>query len=114
MLILSSKPSIASRVRAGVQHLNKQWRNWYWHVDPGTLEMHSDLHCVGGQLSGTYLRFLERMGLTLEDAGRLGFTMWLTEADVSDIHNIKDEFPALTAAWQRAIRHLRAQADQVV
>ena len=60
-----------SRVSKGALHLDQVRPGWAWQIDPGTLDLGSECHCVLGQLYGLYTRGL--VNLTRHQGAAYGF-----------------------------------------
>ena len=96
-------PSVGSRVRAGMQFLDRVEPGWRSRVNPETLDLARCDRCVLGQLYGSYGQGTSRHALTLAEVIDYGFQ---TSA-VFDTSGTWPTFEAgcrpLTAEWRRQL-----------
>jgi hypothetical protein len=102
-----SVPSIADRVSAGINLLDREVPDWDRRVNVDTLRLSSCERCVLGQLYGTWGDGLDELDLWdgddegAADSAALGFSLYEGEAG---------RYGELTDAWVAAIRDRRAVA----
>jgi hypothetical protein len=94
----SALPPIPQRVAAGAALLDRHEPRWWRQVDPDRLDLADPALDVLGQLYGQFEVGLAILGEPDPVAG--GFDLDASDADA--------DYPALTAAWQQAIRQRRA------
>jgi hypothetical protein len=83
---------LPANVQRGAAFLDEHVPGWRAHVDPYTLDLSYCRQCVLGQVFGDYNDGVALLGLTHEDAQRLGFYRWGRQT-----------FDRLTEAWRRVI-----------
>lgn len=86
--------SIAERVAEGMEFLDAKLPGWRTHLNLKQLDMAAFPTCVAGQLRAYGLDVYVLCGCNAAKMIGLGFDVPFTE---------KADYPALTAAWKRAL-----------
>jgi len=69
------KSAVRRRVRRGIQFLDKNVTGWWKKIRISRLNMDNTGDCIGGQISGSYGKFLSDYRLTSRHAVWYGFTV---------------------------------------
>jgi len=105
--------AMKAAVKAGVAYLNVTDPNWFWRINPETLDLSQPCHCILGQLEqqtpdgGNYNRACTRRNLihpgeSTERVMHLGFTLGTVFGS-----DQSRKWQALTELWKQEIRNAK-------